>query len=836
MRFLLQDLRYSVRMLLKRPGFTAMVVLVLALGIGANSAFFSVVNAVLLRPVPWKDPERIVSVWETNLKRGENSALVSAVNFLDWRDQGKVFEHVAGWRFLYLNLTGRGESERVQGLTVSPDYFPLLSVKAALGRTFIPEEEQPGHDKVVVLSHGLWQRRFGSDPNVIGQQITVEGEPYTVVGVLSSDFRIFKVLNRELDIYIPLRVDRAQLARNGMTAEDKTRTRSDAEQIMFVYARLKPGVSLEQAQAAMDTIYSGLEQQYPKSNTGLGVRLALLQKQWGEQLRPTLLMLFGSVAFVLLIACANAANLLLARASVRQKEMAIRASLGASRFRLIRQLLTESLLMALLSGAVGLLLAFWGIKLLNGLIPYAVVNRVDEFRLDLSVLGFTLMISLLTGMVFGIAPALQSSKLGLSESLKEGAGGATGGIRGGRLRDILVVCEISLAVVLLIGAGLMIRSVLRLHAVDRGLNPDNVLTMQVFLPKAKYPSGLQVASFYQRVLQRVETLPGVESASLINYPPLGLISPTVPFTIEGKAPPAPDEAPIAQYAVISAEYFHTMGIPLLSGRQFTEQDANENHGVVVISASMARRFWPHEDPVGRQIKPRFPEMRAYWVPESNNLPLTVVGVVGDLKQDGMMGVPQDQVTLPQMYLPYLQNPSSIMHLMVRTPSYPLRWAAAVRGEVYAVDNDQPVFDVKTMDEVVAESFARPRILTLLLGAFAALALSLAAVGIYGVVSYSVVQRTHEIGIRIALGAQQRDILKLVLTQGLTLTATGVVLGLIAAFAVTRVMSSLLYGVGATDLMTFAGVSVLLTGVALVASYLPARKAMEVDPTIALRYE
>ncbi|MEK6324526.1 MAG: ABC transporter permease [Acidobacteriota bacterium] len=830
---ILQDLRYSVRMLLKRPGFTAMVVLVLALGIGANSAFFSVVNAVLLRPVPWKDPERIVSVWETNLKRGENSALVSAVNFLHWRDQGKVFEHVAGWRFLYLNLTGRGESERVQGLTVSPDYFPLLSVKAALGRTFIPEEEQPGRDKVVVLSHGLWQRRFGSDPNLIGQQITVEGEPYTVVGVLSSDFRIFKVLNRELDIYIPLRLDRAQLARNGMTAEDKTGTRGDAEQIMFVYARLKPGVSLEQAQAAMDTIYSGLEQQYPKSNTGLGVRLVLLQKQWGEQLRPTLLILLGCVAFVLLIACANAANLLLARASVRQKEMAIRAALGASRFRLIRQLLTESLLMALLSGAAGLLLAFWGIKLLNGLISYAVVNRVDEFRLDVSVLGFTLVISLLTGMVFGLAPALQSSKLDLTESLKEGPGGAT---RGGRLRDLLVICEITLAVVLLIGAGLMIGSVLRLHAVDRGLNTDNVLTMQVFLPKAKYPGGRQLASFYQRVLQRVQTLPGVESASLINYPPLGLISPTVPFTIEGKAPPAPDEAPVAQYEVISAEYFHTMGIPLLSGRQFTEQDANENHGVAVISASMARRFWPHEDPVGMQIKPRFPEMRAYWVPESNNLPLTVVGVVGDLKQDGIMGVPQDQVTLPQMYLPYLQNPSSIMHLMVRTPSEPLRWAAAVRGEVYAVDKDQPVFDVKTMDEVVAESFARPRILTLLLVAFAALALSLAAVGIYGVVSYSVIQRTHEIGIRIALGAQQRDILKLVLTQGMTLTVTGVILGLIAAFAVTRVMSSLLYGVGATDPMTFAGVSVLLTAVALVASYIPARKAMEVDPMIALRYE
>jgi putative ABC transport system permease protein len=821
-------------MLLKRPGFTAVVVLVLALGIGANSAFFSVVSAVLVRPVPWKDPERIVNVWETNLKRGEDNALVSAVNFLDWRDQNQVFEQVAGWRFLYLNLTGRGEPERVQGLTVSPSYFPLLKVNAALGRTFLPEEEQPGHGKVVILSNGLWQRRFGSDPGIIGQQIAVEGEPHTVVGVLPSDFRIFRVLNRELDIYIPLTLDQTRLSRESRTAE--TGKRGDFEQIMFVYARLKPGVSLEQARAEMETFYNRLEQEYPKANSGLGVKLVSLPEQWSEGFRPTLLMLLAAVGFVLAVACANAANLLLARTAVRQKEIAIRAALGASRLRVIRQLLTENLLIALLSGAAGLLLAFWGIDLLNDLIPYTAVNRADEFRLNISVLGFTLLISLLTGVVFGLAPALQSSKLDLTESLKEGGRSAIAGAREGRLRNLLVISEITLAVVLLIGAGLMIRSVLRLHAVDRGLNTDQVLTMQVLLPKAKYTGDRQVASFYEQVLHRVQTLPGVESASAINYPPLGLISPTVSFIIEGRPPHTPEEAPVARYAVISPEYFRTVGIPLLAGRQFTEQDADETRGVVVISASMAHRFWPNEDPVGKQIRPQFPDMSAYWFPESNNLSLAIVGVVGDVKDDGIMGVPQEEINLPQIYLPYLQNPSSIMHLMVRTPADPMRWADAVRGEVYAVDKDQPVFDVKTMDEVVAESFSRPRILMLLLGAFAALALVLAVAGVYGVMSYSITQRTHEIGIRMALGAGQREILKLIVRQGMILTLTGLAVGLIGAFAVTRVMSSLLYGVGATDPITFMGVSVLLTGVAFVACYLPARKATKVDPMIALRYE
>ena len=828
----MQDLRYGVRMLFKRPGFTAVVVLVLALGVGANSAFFSVISAVLLRPVPWEDPERIVNVWETNLKRGEDNALVSTINFLYWRDQNQVFEQVAGWRFLYLNLTGRGEPERVQGLKVSPGYFPLLKVKTALGRTFLPDEEQPGQGKVVVLSYGFWQRRFAADPGIVGQQIAVDGEPHIVVGVLPSDFRIFKVLNRQLDLYIPLTIDRTQIA-HGIT--DETTTRGDSEQTMFVYARLKPGVSLEQAQAEMDNWYSRLAREFPKANSGLGVKLVSLPEQWSKGLAPVLLMLLAAVGFVLLIACANAANLLLARTAARQKEMAIRAALGSSRLRLIKQLLTESVLMALLSGAAGLLLAYWGIVLLNRFIPYTAVNRADEFQLDVSVLGFTLVISLFTGVVFGLAPALRLSKLDLTESLKEGKG-VFFGARRGRLRNLLVISEISLAVVLLIGAGLMIRSVVRLYSVERGLNADNVLTMQILLARTRYPDGRQMGTFYQRVLQRVQTLPGVESASAINYPPLGLVSPTVPFIIEGRAPLTPEEAPVARYAVISPEYFRTLHIPLLAGRQFTDQDADETRGVVIISDGMAKRFWPNDDPVGKQIRLTFSDMNAYWVPESNNLALTIVGIAGDVKHDAMMGGPREEQNLPQLYLPYLQNPSSIMHLIVRTSSNPMLFAPAVRGEVYAVDHDQPVFDVKTLDEVAAESFARPVVLTLLLGAFAALALILAAAGIYSVMSYSITQRTHEFGIRMALGARQRDVLNLVVRQGMILTLTGVGVGLIGSLALTGVMSSLLYGVGPTDPVTFVGVSVLLTGVALVACYMPARKATKVDPMIALRYE
>jgi putative ABC transport system permease protein len=814
-----QDFRYGVRMIFRRPGLTVAVVLVLALSIGANSAIFSLVSASLLRPIPWLDPERIVSIHETNLEKGLDSQIVSPANYLDWKEKSQSFEQMAGWRFLYLNLTGRDQPERVQGLTVSASYFPLLGVRAMLGRTFLPEEEQAGHARVVVLSHGLWQRRFGADPKIVGQEITVEGEAYTVVGVLPRDFWVFRVLNRELDMYVPLGLDRSQLSRE--------------DQSIFVYARLKDGVSLEQAESEMNALYRNQEQEEYGETTraGRGVRLVPLPKQWTERIRPTLLMLLAAVGLVLLIACANIANLLLARAAARQKEMAIRTALGARRLRLIRQLLTESLLLALLGGGAGLLLADWGTDLLNHLIPYTAVNRVGKFELDGRVLCFTLLITLLTGVVFGLAPALQSSKLDLTESLKEG-GGQTTGARGRRLLSALVISEVALAVLLLIGAGLLIRSSLRLQTMDRGLNLDHVLTMQIWLPRAKYAEGQQVASFYQQVLRRIEALPGVESVGAINFPPLAVQYTTVPFQIEGHAPQMPEETPTARYSIISSSYFQTMGIPLLAGRQLTEGDADETRGVVVISQSMAERFWPNDDPLGKRIQPQFPkQQKTFWMPESHNLPLTVISVVKDVKQEGI-----NDSHLPQMYLPYLQNPSSIMNLVIRTPSDPLSYAAAVRREVYAVDQDQPVFDIKTMETLMTESFSQPRVFAALLLSFAALALILAAVGVYAVMSYSITQRTHEIGIRMALGAQGSDVMKLVIGYGLRLVLPGVCIGLLGAFITTRILASLLFGVSPTDPAIFTGVALMLTAIALAACYIPARRAMRVDPMVALRHE
>jgi putative ABC transport system permease protein len=810
------DLRYGLRVLRARPAFTAVAVAALALGIGANTAIFSMVSAVLLRPLPWKDPDRIVTVWETNPKRNQTRTLVSTGNFLDWKDRQRSFSQTAAWRFLYFNLTGRDQPERVQGLIVSADFFSLLGVKAAMGRTFTEEEDQPGRNKIVVMSHGLWKRRYGGDPSLIGQKITVEGEPYTVIGILPADFQMIRVLNRELDLFQPLALDPTEVDR--------------ADHAIFVYGRLKPGVPLAQAQVEMETIYRRLEQENPVSNSGWSASLISLPDSWVAKSRPVLLMLLLAAGGVLLISCANVANLLLARATSRRKEMALRAALGAGRVRLVRQLLTESLLLSLLGGGMGLLLSFWATDFLNDLVPYTAVNRMNRFYLDTRVLLFTLFASISTGLIFGLAPALRSSKLNLNESLSEGRN-ATETKGGKRLRALLVACEVALAVVLLIGAGLMIETSLRLQRDKRGFDAHNVLTMQLWLPNARYPDSQRIASFYREVLERVRTLPGVESVAAANFPPLALQYTTIPFTIEGQTPAKPEEAPVALYSVISPDYFHTMAIPLLRGRGFGEQDGEQQQGVVVISENMAQRFWPGQDPIGRQLKPYFPKLKAFWLPRSNESPLTVVGVVGDVKRDWL-----SDGNLPQMYLPYRQNASSIMNLLVRTGPDPENWASAVSHEVRAVDKDQAVFDVKSMEDVLAESFSQPRIFGSLLAAFALLALCLAATGIYGVVSFTVAQRTHEIGVRIALGARSSDILRLIMWQGMSPVGAGLTIGVAGAFALNRALSSFLYGVSPTDPSTFAVVAILLAAVAMLGCYVPARRATKMDPVTALRYE
>ena len=817
MEILLRDFRYAVRMLAKTPGFAVLVMFILALGIGANSLAFSIISTVLLRPIPWHDPDRIISIHEVNIKRGVDTQVISPANYLDWKEQSHVFENLAAWRFLYLNLSSSGTPERVQALSVSPSYFSLLGVKAARGRTFSETDALQGHDKVVILSHGLWERRFGADPDIVGHRIKLEAESYTVVGVLASSFWIFRVLDRELEAYIPLVLDRNQIDR-----EDRA---------IFAYARLRPGISLERAQAEMNTITSRLEKQYPESNSGWSIRLMKLQDQWQQFARPMLKMLLVVVGCVLLIACANVANLMLGRAGARRKEMALRAALGANRSRLGGQFFMESLLLALGGGGLGVLLAFWGIHGLNHWIPYSVMNRVEPFRIDLRVLLVTFALSLLTALLFGLGPALQASRSDPGEWLKEVAHTATEGRRLRRLRDILVVVEVALSMTLLISAGLMIRSSLLLRGIYRGLNQSQVLTTQIWLPRARYAEGRQVVSFFERLLNRVENLPGVASASLVNFPPVGLLSTTVPIQIGGRAPVDRDKSPLALYWVISPEYFKTVGIPVLAGRAFEQGDNGSSRGVVIISRSMAHRFWPGEDPLGKELKPEFDRMKSYWIPESRDIPLVIVGVVGDVNRDGL-----ETSRLPQMYLPYRQAPSSFMSLMLRTHGDPLSLLPQVRRAVSAIDPDQPVFDAKTLEDVVSESFSRPRVLASLLSVFSILALLLAAIGIYSVLSYTVTRRTQEIGIRSALGAKPGDLVGWVVKQGLRLALTGIAVGGLISLAATRVLSQLLFGVTSTDPITLGAIALMMTLVALGACYFPARYAVRVDPVVALKHQ
>ncbi|MEN3333460.1 MAG: hypothetical protein V7641_2825 [Blastocatellia bacterium] len=803
---LLHDLRYGARMLLKAPGFTLVAVITLALGIGANTAIFSVVNTVLLRPLPFKNPNRLMSVWENNLKQGQDHQAVGGANFTDWKNQNQAFESLAAYFNWNYNLTGGDEPQRLRAVVVSGEFFQTLASVAAAGRALAPEDDQDGKDNVIVLSHAFWQRRFGASQEIIGQIVLLNGRSHTVVGVMPPGFNF---PDDKVDIYRPM----AMSAQQAQNRQGKW---------LSVIGRLKTGVSIEQAAAEMNAIARQLEQQYPDANAGWGVQLVPLHEEIVGKISGLLLILLGTVGFVLLIACANIANLLLARASSRRKEIVVRAALGASRRRLISQFLTESLLLALMGGLLGLLLALWGSDALIALSP-GNIPRLNEAGMDGRVLGFTFLLSLLTTLIFGLAPAWQASKPDLNEVLKEEGRGASSG-SGRRLRSLLVVAEVAVSVVLLVGAGLMIKSFIQLHSVNTGFDPHNLLTMEITLPPASYGQNQQQIAFFQQALEQIKTLPGVESAGAVQDLPFRLNEMSFPVTLEGQPARPEAQRPKAVYRAVTDDYFRTLGIPLLQGRWFTAQDDQNAVPVVIINQAMASRFWPDEEPLGKRIRFGEPDDPAY----------AIVGVVGDIKH---MGLDADEGAV--IYQPHAQKRFGWlrwMTLVMRSNEEPTTLAAAVRRRIQEVDKDQPVYNIATMEQLLTKSIAQPRFSTLLLGVFALLALALTAIGVYGVVSYAVAQRRREIGIRMALGAQVRDVLRLVIGQGLKLVLIGVALGLAGAGALTHAMKSLLFGVSATDPAIFALISVLLTGVALLACYLPARRAAKIDPMEALRYE
>ena len=806
---LLQDLRYGMRMLRSRPAFTAVAVLALALGIGANTAIFSVVDAVLLKPLPYRAPERLVMIWHEYAQMNLPKASLSVPSYIEYRDNVRAFENVAAATNWSANLTGTGEPERVQGARVTGNFLATVGVPPMIGRDFLGEDDAPGGERVVILGHGLWQRRFGGDPGILGKVLALNGEDHTVVGVMPPGFVFFQ----PVDLFKPIAFTAGQAA-----------PANHGNEFLIGVARLKPGVTLRQAGSEMDGIAARLRQQFYVE--GWSPRLFPLLEEMTGDLRPALLVLMAAVGCVLLIACSNVANLLLARATSRQREMAIRSALGAGRLRVVRQLMTESVLLGVAGGALGLLLAFLGLKALLAAAPGEATQAVLGGRsigLDGTALGFTLGVSVLTGIVFGLAPALQASRMDLNDLLKEGSRGEGLGERGHRLLGVFVVSQVAVALVLLAGAGLLVRSFLRLRAVDPGFRLDHVLTMRLTLPQTRYTEDGQVAAFFDDLLRRLSALPGVRSAAAVSNLPMSGDNASASFAIEGLEVPQGQPSPHGDSHIVSHDYFTALGIPLVQGRFFDRRDGPGAAKVAVIDQVLADRYWPAGDAIGRRM--------ALYFEGSPDKPVwrEIVGVVGHVKKYGLDGRVKEQY-----YIPSPQQARRSMFLALRTATAPTSIVAAARAAVRDLDTGLPVFRVQTMEQVLDGTLVTRRFAMLLLGIFAAVALVLAAVGLYGVISYSVAQRTREIGIRMALGARSRDVVRMVVRRGMRLTAIGLVIGVGSALAVTRFLASLLFAVQPYDPPTLLTVAAILAGVAWLASFLPARRAARVDPMMALR--
>jgi len=804
---LLQDIRFGARMLFKSPGFTAVAIISLALGIGANTAVFSVINAVLLKALPYHEPQSIVLVWGEDKAAGSSRGQISATDVADYRERNHSFEEITTYADFRPIFSGNGEPERIPGAQVGDGFFTVMHSQPLVGRVFTAEEQVDGKDLVVVLGYGLWQRRFAGDPNIVGKTILLSGRVYTVIGVMPANFQSLPtgLLGAPAEFYRPV-------------AEPPDKNERASRHLRAI-GRLKPSVTVQQAQTEMSLIARQLSWEHPNENSSSGVHLVTLREDLIGRLRPALLMLFGAVAFVLLIACANVGNLLLARSAARHKEIAIRAALGAGRDRLVRQFLTESLLLSLAGGALGVLAALWGTTLIEASTA-RLLPMLGRIEIDTTVLGFTAAMSVLTGVVFGIIPAWRASRPNLNETLSDGGRQSGAASTRSPLRSALVVTEVALALVLLICAGLLSKSVIRLRDVDPGFKPDRIVTMNVWLPGAKYPKAPDWNSFYNRMLERVQTIPGVEAAGLTSVLPVSANFDRRTIEVEGQ-PKGPGENPDIDNYMVSPDYLRAMSISLLQGRALTAQDNENAPLVVLVSEAMARKFWPGADPVGKRIR--------FYNSSGEQRPWrSVVGVVRDVKQYGL-----DTAGPMAMYETLAQFPSSSLTLVVQGAVEPSTLVAAIRREILALDKDQAVFNIETMEQLVSDSIALRRFSMFLLGVFAALALILAAVGIYGVLAQSVSQRTQEIGIRMALGAQTRDVLKLIVRQGMSLTAVGIVVGLAGAFALTRLLASLLFGVGTTDFTTFLCIPLVLASVSFFACYIPARRAAKLNPLVAL---